>query len=84
MDKVFDSWIRDLKFNSYSIPKTNWCIDLKIKELSSGTDVINWNSLKKNNHITESIKKKKKEKRKRYCHASLHAEKPFLYQIESH
>ena len=40
---------------------------------------------KKKYHITEFIKRKKrKKKRERYCNASLHAQKPFLYQIENH
>ena len=30
-----------------STPKTDWCLGLMIKELLSGADIIDWNSLKK-------------------------------------
>ena len=41
--------------------------------------------LKKKKIILPNLKNREKEReRERYCYASLHAQKPFLYQKESH
>ena len=46
IDKIFDCWIRDLKFN-FSYTK-NWLVFWSNdKELSSGVDIIDLNSLSK-------------------------------------
>ena len=35
------------KVQSLPILKTDWCLDLMIRELSLGVDALGWNSLKK-------------------------------------
>ena len=53
MCKAYNGWIRNLEFNSTYTKNqlVSWSDD---KELSSGTDVIGWNFLKKSKEKTSA------------------------------